>query len=83
MGGDKLRFAGIAVGLSVPTVAYVLHQANEVGMLAHVAASFAFALFGLGVALVGIPRMCPLFIRAKIFGYDINKRGTPGGKIQM
>jgi len=72
-----------ATSLLVPTLAIVLHDSVIAHSVRHVVPAIVLGVFGFVLAAVSIPRMEPLFIRAKIFGFDINKRGTPQGEVKI
>mmetsp|Transcript_2320 Transcript_2320/g.9837 ORF Transcript_2320/g.9837 Transcript_2320/m.9837 type:complete len:82 (-) Transcript_2320:1303-1548(-) len=73
----------VSVSLLVPTLTYVFYEADKVGFRKEITASMVLCVFGFLGTVLAIPRMTHLFVKADIFGFDINKRGTPGGEIKM
>mmetsp|Transcript_2328 Transcript_2328/g.9861 ORF Transcript_2328/g.9861 Transcript_2328/m.9861 type:complete len:325 (-) Transcript_2328:323-1297(-) len=73
----------VSVSLLVPTLTYVFYEADKVGFRKEITASMVLCVFGFLGTVLAIPRMTHLFVKADIFGFDINKRGTPGGEIKI
>lgn len=80
---DRMEVLIFASSLLGPTVGYAFREAARVNALHHVVPAVLFGVFGFVLTVNAIPRMSPLFIKANIFGFDINKRGTPNGEIKM
>lgn len=78
--GPYMRVVGAG---ATAVLAVLVNETLRAGLVLRLRSTFVLSAFALLATMRFVPDMAPLFLKAKRFGKDINKRGTPAGEVPI